>query len=394
MTRRIRICRVIARLNLGGAAKHVIQLTAGLDSERFDQRIVTGVESSGEASMLPDAHAMGLAPQVIPELGREVSARDDLVALARLVSLFRRWRPDIVETHTAKAGTLGRVAALLAGVPVRIHVFHGHVFRGYFGPRKTRVFLEIERGLARISTRIIALSEEQRRDILSYGIGTPERVITIPLGFDLAPFLEAERFRGRLRTELGLPDDPRAAPVFGTVGRLFPIKRQDLLLQAAARVLARLPQAHLAIVGDGELRGALERQAAALGCGDRVHFLGNRTPGEMPRVYADLDVFALTSDNEGTPVTIIEAMASARPVVSTDVGGVRSLVQPEKTGVLVPAGDVDAVAEACLALLGNPALCNEMGTAGRRAVYPALDLSTLLMGMSTLYANLTEARGG
>ena len=379
---------MIARLNVGGAAQHVIQLTAGLDSERFDQRIVTGVESPGEASLLPEARRRGLDPLVIPELGREVSARDDLVTLFKLYRLFRRWRPDIVETHTAKAGTVGRLAALLAHVPVRVHVFHGHVFHSYFSPLKTRAFLGIERVLARTTTRIVVLGEQQRREILAYGVGTPERVVSIPLGFQLQAFLEAEQWRGQLRAELGLPDDPAEGPLVGMVGRLSPIKAHEVFLAAAAEILNRLPNVHFVLVGGGEREAELKALAAQPPLTGHVHFLGWRS--DMPRLYADMDLFVLTSDNEGMPVTMIEAMAAARPVVSTDVGGVRSLVRPEETGLLVPRRDVAHLASACVELLGDPARRQAMGAAGRRAVYPALDISTLLETMAGFYASLVS----
>ncbi len=388
--KRIRICRVIARLNVGGAAQHVIQLTAGFNSERFAQLVVTGVESPGEASMLPEARRRGLEPLVIPELGREVSAKSGLVTLAKLYRLFRRWRPDVVETHTAKAGTLGRIAAALAGVPVRVHVFHGHVFHSYFSPRKTRVFIAIERALARITTRIIVLGEEQRREILGYGVGTPQTVVSIPLGFDLAPFLAAERWRGQLPAELGLPQNPAQAPLIGTVGRLFPVKAHEVFLAAAGEVLAEVPNAHFVIVGEGEREAELKAMAARPPLAGHVHFLGNRPVADMPRVYAGFDLFALTSDNEGMPVTIIEAMAAARPVVATDVGGVRSLVQDEQTGVLVPRRDAGALARACVRLLADPVRRAAMGEAGRRAVYPRLDISTLLGAMTGFYSHLVD----
>jgi len=364
----------------------VIQLTAGMDTERFKQLIVTGVESPGEASMRADAERRGLHLIVLRELGREVSARDDLVTLFKLYRLFRRWQPDIVETHTAKAGTVGRIAARLAGVPVRVHVFHGHVFHSYFSPAKTRVFLEIERALARISTRIVVLGDEQRREILGYGIGTPEKVVSIPLGFELAPFLEAERWRGALRAELGLPADPEQAPIVGIVGRLFPIKAHEVFLAAATQILAELPNTHFVIVGGGEREAELQSLGSQPPLAGHLHFLGWRT--DAPRIYADMDLFALTSHNEGMPVTIIEAMAAARPVVATNVGGVPNLVQDGQTGLLVPPRDPAAVARACVALLNDPVRRRAMGEAGRKAVGSRLDISTLVQTMTRFYDQL------
>ncbi|HEU5317761.1 MAG TPA: glycosyltransferase, partial [Chloroflexota bacterium] len=259
---RIKICRVIARLNVGGPAVHLVQLAAGLDArypERFDQRVVAGRESAGEASMVPLARARGVEPILLPHLGRELSAASDAVALLDLYRLFRAWRPTIVETHTAKAGTLGRIASMAAGVPVRIHVFHGHVLRGYFGPGKTRVFVAIERALARGTTRIVTLNEAQREDILSLGISTPERVVAIPLGFDLRPFLEARP--GGLRRDLGVPTE---APLVGILGRMAPIKRHDVFVRAARRIADALPASQFVIMGDGETRRAVERLAEEL----------------------------------------------------------------------------------------------------------------------------------
>jgi glycosyltransferase involved in cell wall biosynthesis len=387
----IRICRVIARMNLGGPAVHIIQLTSGLDANRFEQIVVAGVEGPGEASLVPEARARGLEVRVVPELGRELRARDDLVALWKLYRLFRCWRPDVVETHTAKAGTLGRLAALLAGVPVRVHVFHGHVLRGYFGPAKTRLFVEIERALARISTRIVTLGEIQRCDILGFGIGTPEKVVSIPLGFELGPFLALPAGgRAALRTELGLVGaGGDSVPLLGIVARLVPIKAHEVFLAAAARILERVPEAQFIVAGDGERRAALEAMAAVPPLTGHVHFLGWRA--DMPALYAGLDLVLLTSDNEGMPSSIIEAMAAGKPVVATDVGGVRSLVSDGETGYLVPSRDADALAEACLRLLGDPAARERMGHAARRAVYPRYDVSTLITTMDGFYSGLLAA---
>lgn len=379
----LRICRVIARLNVGGAARHVIQLTAGLDPQRFIQHTVTGVEGPNEASLLPEARAAGLDPLVIPQLGRELSLRADGSTLFQLYRLFRRWRPDIVETHTAKAGTLGRLAAILAGVPVRIHVFHGHIFHGYFGPAKTRAFLEIERALARGTTRIIALGETQRRELLGYRIGTPQKVISVPLGLRLALFLDAPAQRGRLRAELAVS---AGTPLVGIVGRLEPVKAHEVFLDAAARVSAAVPLARFVLAGDGQRRAELEAMAAHLGLAGRVHFLGVRH--DLPAIYADLDVLALTSKNEGMPVSVIEAMAAGCPVVSTDVGGVRDLVDDVRTGLLALPGDAGAVAAHIQALLENPDQRHRLAEAGRQAISPRYDVSTLVDTMTRLYESL------
>ena len=375
-------------MNVGGPALHVTQLATGLDSQRFTQLLVTGVESPGEASTLPAARARGVAALVLPELGRELSVRRDAVTLLKLYRLFRRWRPDVVETHTAKAGTVGRLAAFLAGVPVRIHVFHGHVFHSYFSPAKTQMILEIERRLASISTRIITLSERQRREVLSYGVGRPDQVLVVPLGLDLAPLLDAQRHQGALGAELGLEGDHENCPLLGIVGRLAPIKAHEVFLAAAAQIVRQVPGAHFVVIGDGERRGELEAIAARPPLAGHVHFLGWRD--DLPAVYAGLEVVLLTSDNEGTPTVILEAMAAGRPIVATAVGGVPDLVQDGETGRLVRPRDPAAVAEASLALLGSPEERRRLGAAARAAVYPRYDVRTLLDTMNALYSALAR----
>ena len=390
MNRPIRICRVIARLNVGGPAVHLVQLTAGLESrypERFAQRLVAGVEAPHEASMVPLARARGIEPTILPTLGREVSPGDDARALIALFREFRAWRPDLVETHTAKAGTLGRIAAVAARVPVRIHVFHGHVLRGYFGPRKTRVFLEIERALARASTRLIALGDAQRHELLDLGIGTPETVLSIPLGFELGPFLESPP-RGTLRRELGLSDQ---SPLIGILGRLAPIKRHDVFVRAAAQVARVRPDTHFVVIGEGETLAQTRHLAGDLAIAERVHFLGWRSHAELPALLGDVDVLANTSDNEGMPVSLIEALAAGVPVVATAAGGTVSVIEDGVTGSLAPIGDAEAVARACLTLLGDPALRAQRAAAGRAAVASRFEVAGLVETMARTYTSL--ARG-
>lgn len=390
--RPIRVCRVIARLNGGGPAVHLLHLARALDPERFVQVTVGGRVSPGEVDLAPDALRAGLEVTTIPSLGRELHPIADAVTIARLVAFFRRWRPDIVETHTAKAGTVGRIAAILAGVPARIHVFHGHVFHGYFPPWKTRLFLEIERALAKTSTRIVALGETQRRELLGYGIGTPRTTVSVPLGFDLADFLaiptDGTDPRGTaLRAEMGIGGLPRdRAPVIGIVGRLVPIKAHEVFLAAARTILAALPDARFAIAGEGERRADLERLASVAPLAGRVHFLGWRH--DTAALYAGLDLTVLTSDNEGMPVTIIESMASGVPVVATNVGGIPDLIRDRVNGYLVPARDPEAVARASLSILRDPDRRASMAVAARASVVPEYEVETLVARMDRLYREI------
>lgn len=386
--RQVRIVRVIARLNVGGPAQQAMLIGERLDRRRFRSLLVAGSVGVGEGDMRPWARGRSLHYLSVPELGRELDWRNDWVAVWKLYRLFRRTRPAVVHTHTAKAGTLGRVAAFLAGVPRVVHTFHGHVFQGYFGPWKTRVFLQIERWLARLTDRIVVLSESQREEMVTrYHVASRDRVVVIPSGFNLTPFLAIEGSHGGLRRELGLGPDVR---VVAAVGRLVPVKNVPMLLEVAGRVRELLPEMRVTwvVVGDGTERGALERAAERLGLRDDVVFLGWRA--DMPTVYADADLVALTSINEGVPAALIEAMAASRPVVATRVGGVPDLVVDGISGRLVPSGDREGFAQAVAALLRHPDTRRVQGAAGRRAIAQRYGIDRLVRDLEALYAELLE----
>lgn len=323
-------------------------------------------------------------PLIVPSLGREISLFDDLRAFGRILFVLRRYRPHIVHTHLAKAGLLGRIAARAAGVPVVLHTFHGNVLRGYFDPLRSRVFLALERALAGASTRVIAISPRQAVEIEGFRIARPPKLVQLPVGLELGPFLRATP--GRLRAELGL--SPHVA-LIGTVARLVPIKGVDVFLEAAARIRDRRADSHFVVVGDGELRTELEVQARRLAIDRQVHFLGWRS--DLPEIYADCDVVTLTSHNEGTPISVIEALAAARAVVATAVGGVPDILTGEN-GVLVPSGDAAAVSRAVLDLLDDVDLRRQLGQRGRQRVHPEFDISTLVRGISALYEELLGPR--
>ncbi len=385
----IRIARVITRLNIGGPAQQATLLTAGLDPARFRSTLITGSVARGEGDFSPAARARGVEPVVIPALGRAIHPARDLVALARLAGSLRRLRPDLVHTHTAKAGTLGRLAALLTGVPAVVHTFHGHVLEGYFGPALSRLFLRIERAMARITDRIIVLSPRLRDRLLAMGIGRPEQVEVIPLGLDLSRFLGIPRQGKDLRTALRIPD---GAPLLGIVGRLVPIKDHPTLFLALASLTGPGRAAHLLVVGDGEERQRLERLVRHLGLGPRVHFLGWRN--DLEAILGGLDVLICASQNEGTPVALIEAMAAGVPVLSTDVGGVGDLVAHGETGWLVPPGDPLALAQGIQRLLADPDLRRHLAAAARPVVLERYDAKGLIHRMEALYEGLIVEKGG
>ena len=354
----MRVLRIIARLNVGGPARHVVWLTEALAREGFETLLVTGSVPPGEDDMSGFAAAHGVTPHVIPSMSRELSPRD-AVTIWKLWRLMVRFRPDVVHTHTAKAGAAGRIAGLLYRVVSRrrsvfVHTFHGHVFHGYYSRWKTRMFLAIERFLARVNTdRIVVLSEQQLREIRDdFRIGRAKQFVVVPLGIELLPFAE----------------ERHAEIVVGIVGRLTAIKNHELFLRVAARV----PEARFVVYGDGGERARLERLAGEL---DRVAFAGTRDVGE---IYASLDILALTSRNEGTPLAIIEAMAAGRPVIATAVGGVVDLlgaVEQRMEGFdirergVTAASDDDAGFAAGLGLLLHDApLRARLGERGRAYV--------------------------
>lgn len=383
--RRVRILRVITRLNVGGPALQAALLTTRLDPTRFETLLVAGREGATEGSML-DLGRMGDGINVrrIPALGREISAVDDVRALAALIAVCRDFKPDIVHTHLAKAGTVGRLAARIAGVRHVVHTYHGTVFRGYFSPLKSRIFVAIERALGHISSRLVAITPGQRRQLLDFGIGDERKVIEIPLGLDLLQFLEPLD-QSVARSRLGVPSE---GLIVALVARLAPVKNVSLFLRAMSKVTE---PAFAVIVGDGEQRAALEAESADLGIADRCQFLGWQ--GDVRAVYAAADIVALTSVNEGSPVSIIEAMAAARAVVCTAVGGVPDVVADNVSGRLVRSGDVESMAATISDLLRDPVQRHRLGSAARLAAYPHYDVSRLLADIEGMYDSLVPPLG-
>jgi glycosyltransferase involved in cell wall biosynthesis len=388
MPEQLTVLRAITRLNIGGPAIHAILLTRGLDGGRFRSTLVSGQEGPTEGSMRDLAAGQAVRPLSLAGLGREVSPLHDLLAVRQAYALIRRLRPTIVHTHLAKAGTVVRLAARLAGVPIVLHTYHGHVFHSYFSPLKTQMFLNIERALGLLSDRLIAVGEKQRHELIGYRVAPAEKIVAVPLGLAIEPMLEVERERGRLRTELGLSD---GEVLVGIVARLVPVKAHEVFFEAAERIARAVPRARFLVIGDGERRAELERLAGRLGLSERTRFLGWRR--DMRVVYADLDVVALSSLNEGSPVAIIEAMAAGRPVVASDVGGVSEVVEHGCSGLLVPRRDAAALAAAVIDLLRDPAGAARLGAAARAAVFPKYAASRLVEDIGRLYLDLARQKG-
>jgi glycosyltransferase involved in cell wall biosynthesis len=389
---RVKILRVIARLNMGGPALHVAYLTEGLTKRGYDTTLVAGSLARGEDSMAFVADARGVEIVRIDELGREISPFRDLMATIRLARLIRKERPQILHTHTAKAGTVGRVAARLAGSrkpPIVVHTFHGHVLRGYFGPGRTLFFRLLERWLAAGTTALVAVSPQVRDDLVALGVARRERFVVIRLGIELDERVAPERNgRAESRRYLGIPGDRFAV---GWIGRMTAVKRTDDVLIAFKSLRDSGVNAVLCMVGDGPDRLQLERRAHELGVVRDTVFLGYQE--DVAPFYAAFDALVLPSGNEGTPVTVIEALAAERPVVATRVGGVPDIVRDGEDGFLVEAGATDDLADRLGRLARDPDLRARMGKKGRERVLPRYAVERLVNDVDQLYRSLLSAAG-
>ncbi len=392
MPETVKVLRVIARLNVGGPALHVAYLTAGLADRGYDTTLVAGTIAQGEESMAFVADAHNVHVETLGDLHREISPTRDLRAIMQLAQLIRRERPTILHTHTAKAGAVGRIAALLARgarPPIVIHTFHGHVLRGYFGRVKTFGFRTLERWLARTSTALIAVSPEVRDDLVALGVAPASKFTVVRLGIDLPRRVDNDDAQRReARRQMGLRD---GAFVVGWVGRMTAVKRTELVVRALQDLVARNVDAYVVLVGDGPDRDQLERYAHELGVIKRCLFLGYQE--DVARFYDAIDVLVLPSINEGTPVSVIEAMAARRPAVATRVGGVPDVVRDGIDGFLVEADDRDALATRLAELAADPELRTRMGEAGRARVIERYSVSRLVDDVDRLYRELLAERG-
>jgi glycosyltransferase involved in cell wall biosynthesis len=381
-----RIVRILSRLNVGGPAIHVTLLARDLNDHRHTTDLISGSLAAGEGDMSYLAEEQGVVVHRVRALGRSVNPWNDVLALAQLLRLLRRIRPDVVHTHASKAGTLGRLAAVLYNLvqPRRrraavVHTYHGHTFAGYFGPIPSWTFRNIERLLARLTDKIIVLSPSQQTDVVErFRIAPMVKTAVVPLGLDLGPFLAIDTDRrGAAKAALGLPSETR---VFLSVGRLTAIKNHRLLLDAFARVAHSHDAVALVIAGDGELREDLRRHSEQVGLGGRVRFAG--WVRDTVALYAAADVVVLSSRNEGTPVALIEALAAGCVSVGTRVGGVPDVID-DTCGILVPSDDEGALAAAmarAMTLGPLPAVC--------RAQARRFSIERLVQDLSSMYERL------
>jgi glycosyltransferase involved in cell wall biosynthesis len=376
-----RIARIIARLNVGGPARHVTWLSEAMRGGELETALVTGVVPPGEDDMSRFATEHGVTPIVIPEMSREISPRD-VITIWKLFRFFRRYRPDIIHTHTAKAGAAGRAAGFLYRLLTRrrvkfVHTYHGHIFHSYYGRLKTRVFLLIERALARMTDAIIVLSEQQRREIHeTFGVGKSEQFHIIPLGIDF--------------DDLGHTSSPSHETIVAIVGRLAPIKNHDMFLRVAAR-LRDMQNVRFVIYGDGSERARLTET-------ENVTLAGTHPAAE---IYSSIHIAALTSLNEGTPLSLIEAMAAGIPVISTAVGGVVDLLgdvveanaggyEVRERGITAKSNDDAGFANGLRRLLADDPLRTRLAQQARQFARATYSKERLIADIIRLYDDLAS----
>lgn len=378
---RLRVVRVIGRMNVGGPALQVTALIEGLDAQRFDHRVLVGSVGPDEAD-----HLLVRAPHLevtrVPDLGRSPRALGDARALVALVAIIREVHPHIVHTHTAKAGVLGRLAARVCGVPHTVHTFHGHLLHGYFPPVITAAVRNTERWLATTTSRLVAVGERVRDELVAARIGRPAQYVVVPPGVRLPPPLSQSEARRRL----GLPPD---VPVVAFVGRVTAIKRPDRFLDMADRVVSARPDTRFLVAGEGDLLPTMREQALAFG--ERVHFLGWRS--DVETVHAASDLAVLTSDNEGMPVSLIEAALVGRPAVTTDVGSAAEVVADGSTGFVTPP-DADRIAASVLRLLDDEDLRRTFGRTAAIRAQRLFSAQRLVTDTERLYEELVAEPSG
>jgi glycosyltransferase involved in cell wall biosynthesis len=390
-----KVLRIINRFNVGGPTYNAVYLTSllcgGNEGEmRFETRLIGGSPAEGEAHSGYIARAHGVEIEEIETMSRRISLLSDLRSFIRIIRIIREFRPDIVHTHAAKAGALGRLAAFICRVPVVVHTYHGHVFSGYFGALKSYLVRTVEKILGLITTHIVCISQKQFEEITGqFKIVKPSKASVIPLGFDLSRFSESrEEKRTRFRNLYNLNDEEVAV---GIIGRFAPIKNHSLFIRAFSEAKKKNEHLRAFIIGDGDTKSDLISQCAASGMtagtdpeGDVVFTSWIKTIADA---LAGLDIIVLTSINEGTPVSLIEAQAAGKPVVSTNAGGVHDCVQDGVTGFITPH-DPSAIHLAILQLAASATLRREMGAAGECHVRDKFSHHRLAKDMRALYCQL------
>jgi glycosyltransferase involved in cell wall biosynthesis len=387
--RKIKILRIINRFNIGGPTYNATFLTRFM-SDEFETVLIGGLPEEGEADSLHILNEYGVKPILIPELKRNPNFFSDRKALKKIKTIIEEFKPDIVHTHAAKAGALGRKAAFDCKVPVVVHTFHGHVFHSYFGKFKTEVFRRIEKRLASKSSGIIAISAQQKNELSDkYAIANKNKIEVIPLGFDLNPFqVDLEIKRQKTRDKFNLTDDQIAVAI---IGRLAPIKNHKLFLDSIEIVNQQTTKKPVFfIVGDGETRNEIELQIEKIKTNQTIDIRLTSWIHDIKTFNAGMDIICLTSNNEGTPVSLIEAQACNIPVISTNVGGVKDIVNENETGFVVTRNNPEKFAEKLLELIEDEKKREKMSQNGWSFVKDNFHYSRLVKDMENYYLKLLK----
>ncbi len=393
-----RVLRILNRLIIGGPALNATYLTRYMAPE-FETMLVIGGKDDHEQDADHITDYLGIDATVIPEMKRSIQPINDSIAYQKVKALIQKFKPDIVHTHAAKSGLIGRLAADACKVPVIVHTFHGHVFHSYFNKVATGAFIQIERYLAKRSSGIIAISKTQKEELAyKYKICPADKIQTIPLGLDLDKFMIwQERKRDIFRDKYGIQPDEIA---IGIIGRIVPVKNHSFFVEVAAKLQAQTQKKlRFLVIGDGDMRTQMETEFRNAGV-DYAYYPEDQRPAaaictswqtDMDLVLAGLDIVALTSHNEGTPVSLIEAQAAAKPVVSTNVGGVSDVVVDNQCGFTIEAGHADYFTDAMLRLIESPDLRSYFGAQGRKFVEDKFSYQRLVSDMSAYYYSLLES---
>lgn len=385
----IKVLRIINRFNIGGPTYNATFLTRFIGDD-FETLLIGGLPEEGEADSLHIPHEYGVEPRILEEMKRTPNLKSDREAYRKIKEIITEFKPDIVHTHASKAGALGRRAAFACKVPVVVHTFHGHVFHSYFSPLKTNLYKIIERRLAKKSTGIIAISDLQKKELSEkHKICKASKIKVIPLGFDLEKFrIDLTEKRIKTRENYQLNEKTVAVAI---VGRLAPIKNHAFFLHVVESLLAKgVQQAKFFIVGDGELRTEIETKSKEINqlYGEKIVLTSWIT--DIASFNAGMDVICLTSDNEGTPVSLIEAQACNVPIVSTEVGGVLDIVAQGETGFVVPKGNVQAFEEKLGLLIENEEIRKKMSQNGWNFVKDKFHYTRLANDMANYYRELLK----
>jgi glycosyltransferase involved in cell wall biosynthesis len=376
-----KIVRIITRLCVGGPSIHTTLLSGHFNKEGWESKLYVGSLADKEGDMSYLAKEYNVDTIYIEGLGREISIIDDIKAIYNIYKFLKKEKPDIVHTHLAKAGTIGRIAAWLAGVPQIYHTFHGHLFKGYFSPLKTYFFILIERLLALISTRIVTISDLLKNDLVRYKITRADKITVIPLGFDFSRIIPDEEHCQSLRHHLNIPDNK---VIVSIIGRLCSIKNHKMFLDIARSVKAKTDNVHFLVIGDGELRSELELYTDDLDIRSCVTFTGFIS--DLKLVYGSVDIVVLTSLNEGTPVSLLEAMVCKRLVISTNVGGVSDFIKNGESGFCFDFNNEDFV-KVIMDYASNPEKYSEIRDQAYNAVIQKYDKQRLFNDIEALYTH-------